>query len=175
MLFLPSFWTCQNTASRKVPGRKTGVSRKVNWKGFWGFCVFLDIYCLSQGSLEQPRAPKSRGLQNQKIIYHPPRKLPGRVSGRKTAKHMKIGARAHLEGSDSVFFVPFPTQKSNQIRTYFKTPQSRKVPGRKTGVSRKLNWKGQFKQCSDVRINFNPHIYIYILSLIHISEPTRPY
>ena len=49
---------------------------------------------------------------------------------------------------------------------------SRRVPGRNTGVSRKLNWKGQFKQCSDVRIYFNPHIYIYIYDSIQIT-PSR--
>ena len=72
----------ENPQSRKVPGRKSMVSRKISRKPFSGFSVSFSQLDLTRDSSQSKRDP-NHGISKLKIEKVFPRKLPGRVSGSK--------------------------------------------------------------------------------------------
>ena len=136
--------------SRKVPGRKSRVSRKANRKPFLGFSVsFVELDLTRDSSQSKPERPQSWYQRMTKWGTFPPE--ASRKGFRKqNCKKVIIWAGVHvsrLRPANLPFpFLAFVNQKSVWANEGSKNPQSRKVPGRKRGVSRKANRKGNYEK-----------------------------
>ena len=126
----------KNLHSRKLPGREGSGIRKANWKAFSQKHVFR-----SRTRERDPRIPASISQKD----FPAARKGNGRGSGRESIKSHIFKAIAQGPGLSLVCLpVISPQGKVQETDQVFQNTESRKVPGREKGVSRKANWKGYF-------------------------------